>query len=89
VTEIGITYVTLNTPDGPVHLPNSQVLAAAVAPVSRSQPEAPAPAAGRPARAALHRMAPPSRIAVDNQRSARPGHDPWSEPCAIGEQDLP
>ena len=33
VTEIGITYVTLNTPDGPEHLPNSQVLAAAVRPV--------------------------------------------------------
>jgi small-conductance mechanosensitive channel len=34
VTEIGITYVRLDTADGPVHLPNSQVLAAAVAPVS-------------------------------------------------------
>ena len=32
VTEIGITYITLNTSDGPEHLPNSQVLAAAVRP---------------------------------------------------------
>jgi small-conductance mechanosensitive channel len=32
VTEIGITYVLLDTADGPVHLPNSQVLMAAVAP---------------------------------------------------------
>jgi small-conductance mechanosensitive channel len=32
VSEIGITYVRLDTPDGPVYLPNSQVLAAAVAP---------------------------------------------------------
>jgi len=32
VTEIGIIYVTLNTPDGPTRLPNSQVLAAAVRP---------------------------------------------------------
>ena len=34
VVEIGITYVRLDTPDGPLHLPNSQVLAAAIAPVS-------------------------------------------------------
>jgi small-conductance mechanosensitive channel len=33
VTEIGITYVRLDTPDGPLRLPNSQVLAAAIAPV--------------------------------------------------------
>jgi small-conductance mechanosensitive channel len=38
VTEIGITYVRLDTPDGPVRLPNSQVLAAAVAPVSDRPP---------------------------------------------------
>jgi len=36
VTEIGITYVRLDTADGPVRLPNSQVLAAAIAPVSGS-----------------------------------------------------
>jgi small-conductance mechanosensitive channel len=41
VTEIGITYVTLNTPDGPTHLPNAQVLGAAVRPergAKRTQP---------------------------------------------------
>jgi small-conductance mechanosensitive channel len=32
VSEIGITYVRLDAPGGPVYLPNSQVLAAAVAP---------------------------------------------------------
>ena len=36
VTEIGITYVTLNTSDGPERLPNSQVLAAAIRPVPRA-----------------------------------------------------
>ena len=36
VTEIGITYVLLDTPQGPLHLPNSQVLAAAIAPASTS-----------------------------------------------------
>jgi hypothetical protein len=32
ITEIGITYVTLTASEGPEHLPNSQVLAAAVRP---------------------------------------------------------
>jgi len=32
VTEIGLTYVRLDTADGPVSLPNTQVLAAAVGP---------------------------------------------------------
>jgi len=41
VTEIGITYVRLDTPDGPIHLPNSQVLAAAIAPVRDSRPTRP------------------------------------------------
>lgn len=36
VTEIGITYITLNTSDGPEHLPNSQVLAAALRPQPRA-----------------------------------------------------
>jgi small-conductance mechanosensitive channel len=36
VTEISITYITLNTSDGPEHLPNSQVLAAALRPESRA-----------------------------------------------------
>jgi small-conductance mechanosensitive channel len=42
VTEIGITYLRLDTADGVLHLPNSQVLAAAVG-LAR-------PAAGEPAK---------------------------------------
>jgi small-conductance mechanosensitive channel len=42
VTEIGITYLRLDTGDGVMLLPNSQVLAAAVS------HQAPAPPAGRP-----------------------------------------
>jgi len=38
VTEIGLTYVRLDAPDGPLHLPNSQVLAAAVGPVASRPP---------------------------------------------------
>jgi small-conductance mechanosensitive channel len=44
VTEIGITYVLLDTADGPFHLPNSQVLAAAIAPAGTSTPDVAAPA---------------------------------------------
>ncbi len=39
VVEIGITYVRLGTPDGPLHLPNSQVLASAIAPVVSKPPD--------------------------------------------------
>jgi small-conductance mechanosensitive channel len=38
VTEIGITYVCVETGDGIVHLPNSQVLAAAVGPIRLPPP---------------------------------------------------
>jgi small-conductance mechanosensitive channel len=38
VAEIGITYVRLDTEDGTLHLPNSQVLAAAVGPIARPGP---------------------------------------------------
>lgn len=44
VTEIGITYVRLDTTDGPLHLPNSQVLSAAVSPLRQSQAGGQAPA---------------------------------------------
>ena len=48
VAEIGITYVRLDTPDGPLHLPNSQVLAAAVAPVRDTPPNGQAPVSDTP-----------------------------------------
>ena len=44
VTEISITYVSLHTAKGPVHVPNSQVLAAAVGPAGAvPSPLAPPP----------------------------------------------
>jgi hypothetical protein len=50
VTEISITYVSLHTAKGPVHVPNSQVLAAAVGPAgavpSPLAPPPPPPGAG-------------------------------------------
>jgi hypothetical protein len=51
VTEVSVTYVRLETPNGPVHVPNSQVLAAAVGPAG-SMPlppgQSPPPAQGIP-----------------------------------------
>jgi small-conductance mechanosensitive channel len=45
VTEIGITYVRLDTGDGVLALPNSQVLAAAVGPLPPVAASGPSPAA--------------------------------------------
>lgn len=47
VTEIGLTYVRLDTGDGVLHLPNSQVLAAGVGQVRPAAPEPP-PSPGPP-----------------------------------------
>jgi small-conductance mechanosensitive channel len=44
VTEIGITYVRLDTGEGVLALPNSQVLAAAVGPLPGEPPDRPVPA---------------------------------------------
>jgi Mechanosensitive ion channel len=51
VSEVSITYVRLETENGPIHLPNSQVLAAAVGPAGAvPSPLVPPPApAGAPA----------------------------------------
>jgi hypothetical protein len=54
VSEVSITYVTLATANGPIHVPNSQVLAAAVGPAGALPPPAgagpaPASAAASPA----------------------------------------
>jgi small-conductance mechanosensitive channel len=40
ITEVGITYTRLETEDGTLNLPNSQVLASAVGPIPRPQPAA-------------------------------------------------
>jgi len=48
VTEIGITYLRLETPDGVLHVPNSQVLAAAAGPLAQPARAVEAPSAGLP-----------------------------------------
>ena len=51
VTEVGITYTRLQTEDGTLNMPNSQVLASAVGPIPQpGGPAAAGPEAGDPAR---------------------------------------
>jgi hypothetical protein len=66
VSEISITYVRLETPNGPVSVPNSQVLAAAVGPAGAVPPPAGAtsPAAAAAAAPALQPAAPDGTAAT-------------------------
>jgi small-conductance mechanosensitive channel len=48
VAEIGITYLRLDTEDGTLHLPNSQVLAAAVGPIAPPRPRESGPVESGP-----------------------------------------
>jgi len=67
VSEVSVTYVRLETDKGPVHLPNSQVLAAAVGPAGAvPSPLGPAPsppAAASPPSAAIQSVAAPAPTA--------------------------
>lgn len=79
VTEIGITYLRLDTDEGPLNLPNSQVLAAATGPVPRPGGAPPQAAAGQGAPAqALPAQAPPDQSAPDQAAApeAERGHGP-------------
>ena len=51
ITEVGITYLRLDTAEGVLHLPNSQVLAAAVGPIPPPDDKAAEPPATEPATA--------------------------------------
>jgi hypothetical protein len=57
VTEISVTYVRLQTPSGPVHIPNSMVLAAAVGPAGA----VPLPPGQSPSPAPSGQEAPPGQ----------------------------
>jgi len=60
VAEIGITYLRLDTEDGTLHLPNSQVLAAAVGPIAPPRPGASEPVPEEP---------------IPAREPAKPAHD--------------
>ena len=70
VTEIGITYIRLDTGDTVMSVPNSQVLAAAVGPIPR-QPAEPAPAPPVPVRSRKIRPPVPQVPAPTPDRSRR------------------
>ncbi len=71
VTEIGITYLRLDTEDGPLSLPNSQVLAAATGPIPRpgGAPSQAVAGHGAPAQA-LPAQAPPGQPPPDQTTAA-------------------
>jgi hypothetical protein len=73
VTEIGITYLRLDTTDGQMSLPNSQVLAAAI-----NHPAGPSGTAAQPDAANGQQAAP-----------ATPGDSPAAGPAADGQQAGP
>jgi Mechanosensitive ion channel len=80
VTEISLTYVLLETADGPVHVPNSQVLAAAVGPAGAvpSPPGQGKPSAGADA-------SPGDRVASPGGREVPPG----GQEAPPGGQEVP
>jgi small-conductance mechanosensitive channel len=74
VTEIGITYLRLDTEDGQMSLPNSQVLAAAVSrPADSSGAPAPAEADGQQTAPATPADAPATDAAADGQQAGPAG----------------
>ena len=79
VTDIGITYVRLNTDDGPLSVPNAQVLASAVGPLRKSSAAAaglavtaagPAAASMSPAASAAPASAAPASAALASSAAA-------------------
>jgi len=89
VTEIGITYLRLDTPDGQMSLPNSQVLAAAVQrPPERSTGRAELePAKGQQAAPATPGDAPPAGPAVPDGQQAGPADVSLAGPAPAAPAD--
>src|SRR6266571_730581 len=79
VTDIGITYVRLDTDEGKLNVPNSQVLAAAVGPLRRTGAAEPAAAAPPPAAAAPPpaAAAPPAAVGRPAAAAGQPGAADW------------
>jgi hypothetical protein len=90
VSEISVTYVRLETQNGPVHIPNSQVLAAAVGPIGALPPasgSAPAPAQGSAAQAGPAGSAAPLTAAAAEAGTAAAAGAPAVEHPAAAEAD--
>jgi hypothetical protein len=98
VAEVSVTYVRLDTPNGPVHVPNSQVLAAAVGPAGAvlppggqaspaSQP-APGPAApGAQAAVVAEVAAAGGASAAQAARAGGPAPPASAQPSTAGGQE--
>jgi hypothetical protein len=88
VTEIGITYLRLETEDGSLNLPNSQVLAAAVGPITAPRHEP--PTAGHDAPGVAPGPGPGglalAQEAAGAQEAATPGH---GAPAPAGNAPVP
>jgi hypothetical protein len=91
VTEISLTYVVLETANGPLHVPNSQVLAAAVGPAGAVPPPAAsgappagaaAPASGREARPNGHEEPRGGQEAPSESQEAADGQE--AAPAGLG-----
>ena len=78
VSEVSVTYVRLETENGPIHLPNAQVLAAAVGPVGA----VPSPLVLPPTAAGPAPMAPPSAAPATPAGPTGPGSAP-ADPAAL------
>jgi len=78
VSEVSVTYVRLETENGPIHLPNAQVLAAAVGPVGA----VPSPLVLPPTAAGPAPMAPPSAAPDTPPGPTGPGSAP-AGPAAL------
>jgi small-conductance mechanosensitive channel len=78
VSEVSVTYVRLETENGPIHLPNAQVLAAAVGPVGA----VPSPLVLPPSAAGPAPAAPPSAAPATPPGPTGPGSAP-ADPAAL------
>jgi len=86
ITEVGITYTRLETEDGTLNMPNSQVLASAVGPIPRPQPaiaQLPAdeePHTGPPAAGQAPSPAAPGSPSAAGQEAGDPGRAGYDDP---------
>jgi len=88
VSEISITYVRLETPNGPVHIPNSQVLAAAVGPAG-AVPSPSGQAATPPGQGAATQAGPAAATAAPLTPAEAAGAPALEHPGAAEAQTTP
>lgn len=82
VRAMGLTYVSVDTSEGPLKVPNSAVLAAAVGPTSRSDAPPPMPRPSHPWRLSRHGERAGSISASRQASGGNVGRQPSPEPPA-------